>query len=358
VADATSAAAAGRATGLALGLFVALLAAVATATALLGPTAYSLWPGDPVSRDELLRGDGAPAPEIPGLADQFAHLLPSNVIDAAAASAMVPLVLFALIFGFALTRLPAAQRASLVDLLRAIAQAMLVIVGWVLKLAPVGVFALILPVAVRTGSGLIGAAGWFVVVQSCLQGAVLIAMYPVATALGGVALARFARAAAPAQGVGFGTQSSLATLPVMLDAATRQLDVPTRIAGVVLPLAVSLFRVTSPANTLGSGCFVAWLYGVDLSAFQLASGALVAIVIALGSVSLPGQVTFAASHVPVLLAMGLPLEPVALMLALDPIPDAVRTVGNVTGDLAVTTVVARHDAARTTPAPGTAGDAV
>ncbi len=63
----------------------------------------------------------------------------------------------------------------------------------------------------------------------------------------------------------------------------------------VLPLAVSLFRVTSPANTLGSACFVAWLYGVDLSMFQLASGALVAIVIALGSVSLPGQVTFAAS---------------------------------------------------------------
>ena len=235
---------------------------------------------------------------------------------------MVPLVLFALIVGFALTRLPAAQRAPLVELLRAIAQTMLVIVGWVLKVAPLGVFALILPVAARTGSGLIGAAGWLVFVQSCLQGAVLLAMYPVAVGLGGVAFARFARAAAPAQGVGFGTQSSLATLPVMLEAATRGLQIPARIAGVILPLAVSLFRVTSPANTLGSACFVAWLYGVDLSMFQLAAGALVAIVIALGSVSLPGQVTFAASHVPVLLAMGLPLEPVALMLALDPIPDA------------------------------------
>jgi Na+/H+-dicarboxylate symporter len=86
---------------------------------------------------------------------------------------------------------------------------------------------------------------------------------------------------------------------------------------------------------------------------QLGAGALMAIVIALGSVSLPGQITFVASHVPVLLAMGLPLEPVALMLALDPIPDAFRTAGNVTGDLAVTTVVARHDTADATALPGT-----
>jgi len=181
-------------------------------------------------------------------------------------------------------------------------------------------------------------------------------MYPVAVGLGGVALADFARAAAPAQGVGFGTQSSLATLPVMLDAATQRLAVPTRIAGVVLPLAVSLFRVTSPANTLGAACFVAWLYGVDLSFVQLVSGALVAIVIALGSVSLPGQVTFAASNIPVLLAMGLPLEPVALLLALDPIPDAFRTAGNITGDLAVTTAVARYDATHTAPAQGPISD--
>jgi Na+/H+-dicarboxylate symporter len=220
----------------------------------------------------------------------------------------------------------------------------------VLKLAPLGVFALILPVAVRTGTDLIGAAGWYVVIQSCLKVAVLLAMYPVAVGLGGAALADFARAAAPAQGVGFGTQSSLATLPVMLDAATQRLAVPSRIAGVVLPLAVSLFRVTSPANTLGAACFVAWLYAIDLSFVQLASGALVAIIIALGSVSLPGQVTFAASNIPVLLAMGLPLEPVALLLALDPIPDAFRTAGNITGDLAVTTVVARYDATRAAPA--------
>ena len=357
VADASSAAAAGRPTTLALGMFIALLAAVSAATAVVAPVAYALWPGGPANREALLPGgDGTPAPSVPGLADQLANLLPSNAIAAAASSAMVPLVLFALIFGFALVRLSAAQRLPLTELLRAIAQTMLVIVGWVLKLAPIGVFALILPVAARTGSSLIGAAGWFVLMQSCIQGLVLLAMYPVAVGFGGVALARFARAAAPAQGIGFGTQSSLATLPVMVEAATRRLDVPPRIAGIVLPLAVSLFRVTSPANTLGAACFVAWLYGVDLSVLQLASGALVAIVVALGSVSLPGQVTFAASHIPVLLAMGLPLEPVALMLALDPIPDAVRTVGNVTGDLAVTTVVARHGAASAAPAADTAPD--
>ena len=222
VTDASSAAAAGRATALALGLFIALLAAVAAATALVAPAVYSLWPGGAVSPDALLPVDGGPAPAVPGLAEQLANLLPSNAIAAAAGDAMVPLVLFALIFGFALTRVPGAQRAPLVELLRAIAETMLVIVGWVLKVAPIGVFALILPVAARTGAGLLGAAGWYVFVQSCLQGAVLLAMYPVAVGLGGVAFTRFARAAAPAQGVGFGTQSSLATLPVMLEAATRR----------------------------------------------------------------------------------------------------------------------------------------
>jgi Na+/H+-dicarboxylate symporter len=354
VADASSAAAAGRTTAMALAYFVALLAAVAIATALLAPPVYALWSPDPATRDVLRLSESAPAPEIPRLADQFANLLPDNAIAAAAGAAMVPLTLFALVLGFAVTRLPPAQRTSLVELFRALAQAMLVIVGWVLKLAPIGVFALVLPVAIRAGSGLIGAAGWYVLVQSCLQGAVALAMYPVAIGLGRVSLGRFARAAAPAQSVAIGTQSSLATLPVMLEAATRRLDIPPQLAGLVLPLAVALFRVTSPANTLGAACFVAWLYGVELAPTQLLGGALVALVISLGSVSLPGQVTFAASHIPVLLAMGLPLEPVALMLALDPIPDAVRTVGNVTGDLAVTTAVARRHARSEEPHTTTA----
>lgn len=349
VAEASSAAAAGRTTGQALGLFIVLLVGVAAATALVAPLVYDLWTADSANLGVLLPTQPGAPTEIPRLADQFAGLLPANAIAAAAASAMVPLVLFALVFGFAVTRLADAQRLQLVEFLRAVVQAMLVIVGWVLKVAPIGVFALILPVAAQAGTGLIGAAGWFVLMQSCIQGSVLLAMYPVAALLGGVALPRFARAAAPAQVVAFGTQSSLASMPVMLRVATQSLGVPAHIAGIVLPLAVSLFRVTSPANTLGSACFVAWLYGVDLSAAQLASGAVVAIIVSVGSMSLPGQVTFAASHIPVLLAMGLPLEPVALMLALDPIPDAVRTVGNVTGDLAVTTAVARRRAAEAAP---------
>jgi Na+/H+-dicarboxylate symporter len=347
IAETSSVASAGRMTGLALSLFVLLLMASGAAAALFAPGFYSLWPGDAASRDALVAMQGgAPLQSIPSLADQLANLLPPNAIAAAAGSAMVPLVLFALIFGFAVTRIPAAYRLQVVALLRGIASTMLVIVGWVLKVAPIGVFALILPVAARSGAGLIGAAGWFVLGQSLIQSTVLVAMYPVAVALGGVSLSRFAQAAAPAQGVGFSTQSSLASLPVMLEAATERLGIPARIAGVVLPLAVSLFRVTSPANTVGAGCFVAWLYGIDLAPVQLAAGTLVAIVVSLSAVSLPGQVSFAGSHIPVLIAMGLPLEPVALMLALDPIPDAFRTAGNVTGDLAVTCVVThRHSEA-------------
>ena len=110
-------------------------------------------------------------------------------------------------------------------------------------------------------------------------------------------------------------------------------------------MAVSLFRITSPVQYVGVAAFIAWAYGIDLSAAQLAAGAALAVVISMGSVGLPGQVSFMATNMPVTQAMGLPLEPLGLLLALDTIPDVFATVGNVTGDLTATSVVA----ARTPP---------
>jgi Na+/H+-dicarboxylate symporter len=107
-------------------------------------------------------------------------------------------------------------------------------------------------------------------------------------------------------------------------------------------MAVSLFRVTSPIQYLNAAMFIAWVYGVDLTAAQLAAGAALAVVISLGSVGLPGQVSFMATTMPVTQAMHLPVEPLGLLLAVDTIPDVFATVGNVTGDLTATSVVARR----------------
>jgi Na+/H+-dicarboxylate symporter len=156
-------------------------------------------------------------------------------------------------------------------------------------------------------------------------------------------LARFARAALPAQAVGFSTQSSLASLPMMLTAAQSSLGLSRRVSGIVLPLAVSVFRLTSPPINLAVVIFTAQVYGVQLDAAHLASGVLVAILTSLAIVSLPSALTFFTTTVPISIAMGVPVEFLTLLIAVEVIPDLFRTVGNVTADLAVTTIVAHTD---------------
>jgi Na+/H+-dicarboxylate symporter len=141
------------------------------------------------------------------------------------------------------------------------------------------------------------------------------------------------------------TQSSLATLPAMVETAQTRLGCPPSVTALVLPMAVSLFRMTSPVQYLGVSSYIAWIYGVDLSAPQLAVGAALAVVISLGSVGLPGQVSLMATNMPVAQALGLPVAPLGLLLAVETIPDVFATLGNVTGDLTATTVVARRTGA-------------
>jgi len=224
-------------------------------------------------------------------------------------------------------------------------------VRWVLWAAPLGVFALILSVCARSGLGMLSALGVYVLVECLLYLSVTVMMLPLAVGFGGERWRRFALALVPAQAVAISTQSSLASLPAMLESADRRLGYPKAVAGLVLPMAVTLFRLTSPVQYMTSAAFIAWAYGVDLSTAQLIAGALLAVVVSLGSVGLPGQVTFIATNLPVAQAMGLPLSPLGLMLAVDTIPDALATLGNVTGDLTATSVVARQSRNDTAPAP-------
>ena len=155
-----------------------------------------------------------------------------------------------------------------------------------------------------------------------------------------VQLVAFAKAVAPAQAVALSTQSSLASLPPMLKAAT-DLGVERAVSRVSLPVAVAIFRVTSPAMNLAVAIYVAHWLGLSLAPSAIAAGAAVAAITTIGSVSLPGQVSFLTSIAPICVAMGVPIEPLALLIAVEMIPDLVRTVGNVTMDVAATTAIAR-----------------
>ncbi|RCS29690.1 dicarboxylate/amino acid:cation symporter [Rhodanobacter denitrificans] len=340
---ATDAAASGRIARRAIVVFIVVLTGGAVFAALAAPLVFSLFPHNPALVAALDHASvPAAAQTAPNWIDTLVAIVPNNAVMAAAQSAMLPLVVFALFLGFALTRIAPARRALLMEFFQAVADAMIVIVRWVLWIAPLGVFALILSVCARSGLGMLSALGVYVLAECLLYLSVTVMMLPLAVVFGGEKLRRFALALVPAQVVAISTQSSLASLPAMLESADRRLGYPKQVAALVLPMAVSLFRLTSPVQYVTSAVFIAWAYGIDLGTAQLLAGALLAVVISLGSVGLPGQVTFIATNLPVAQAMGLPLSPLGLMLAVDTIPDALATLGNVTGDLTATSVVARQ----------------
>ena len=119
----------------------------------------------------------------------------------------------------------------------------------------------------------------------------------------------------------------------------EQAGVPAQTAGITLPLAVAIFRSTGPAMNLAVAIYVASWFGMQLTAANLAAGVIVASITTLGAVSLPGSISFVSSIAPIAAAMGVPIAPLGLLVAIETFPDIIRTLGNVTWDLATTTAL-------------------
>ncbi|MFN6983040.1 MAG: dicarboxylate/amino acid:cation symporter [Brevundimonas sp.] len=347
IADAAST---GRIAVRSLMVFGVLLVGATVYAILAGLGLLALWPIDPEAGRALLAGVPADslatvgeAARTDGLRAFLASLAPANLIKAAADDGVLAVVVFALAFGFAATRIKAELRRPLAGFFEAVAETLVVIVHWVLLAAPFGVFALALGVGLRAGLGVAGTLAHYVAIVCLSQIGLILIIYVVATVWGRISLGRFARAVAPAQVVAVSTQSSLASLPVMIERARDWLGVPQTTAGLVLPLAVAVFRITSPVANLAVCLYVAQLNGVELSLAALIAGGLTAIAVSIASVGLPGQVSFFAAVGPICLAMGLPLGVLPLLLAVEVIPDIFRTVGNVTADLAATRIVQGED---------------
>ena len=337
------AAAAGRLAGRAIALYVTMLAVSAAAAAVLTPLFLEIAPLPAASAAELraaLTGV-TPIPPVPPLGEFLAAIVPANAVKAAADSAFLSLIVFTLVFAFAITRLPAEPRALLTGVFAAVRDTMLIVIGWVLWIAPIGVFALALVVGARAGAGAFGAILHYILTVVAVGACVSLAAYPLAILGARVRPGRFSRAALPAQAVAISTQSSLASLPAMLEGA-RSLGVPVATAGVTLPLAVAIFRWTGPAMNFAVAIYVANWFGVPLPPATLMVGTLVATLTSLGSVSLPGTVSFVSAIAPVAAAIGAPVAPLGLLVAVETIPDIMRTLGNVMMDLATTALLARR----------------
>lgn len=280
------------------------------------------------------------APVVPGIGQFLRGIVSPNILKAATEDNMLSLILFAGIFGFAATRLDEKRREILTGFFDALAEAMIVVINWVLWLAPLGVLALAFSVGAKAGIAAAGALGHYVVTLSGVGAAVTVCAYGAAVLVARVGVGAFARAVAPAQALAVSTQSSLACLPIMLRAA-EGLGVSTRVAGITLPMAVALFRSTGPSMNLGVALYVAHWFGVQLSPAQIAVGIALGATTTLGAVSLPGQISFISSIAPIALALGLPVEPLLLLVAVETIPDIFRTLGNVTWDVVLARSVAR-----------------
>ncbi len=341
VASAADVAATGRLAARAFMIFAAVLLTAALYGAGAMSSLLALWPIDPAGAAALTSAaqPGEVSASPTGFRDWLPTLAPANPIRAAAEDAILQIVVFGLIFGFAASRLPQTLRDPLITFFRAVSETMIIIVRWVLMAAPLGVFALALGIGLRTGLDAAGVLTQYVLMISAVAIGALIIPYSLVAVLRGKDFGRFVRACAPVQVLAFSTQSSLACLPAMVERTRVELGASARLTGVVLPLAVAVFRMTSPVANLAVALFIAKLYGLEPSTGQIVAAITVALAVSVGTVGLPGQISFFASMAPICVALGAPLEILAILLAVEVIPDIFRTVGNVTADMAVAAVL-------------------
>ena len=345
VAQTAEAARGGRIAVRALGWFIGLLVVGVVFGAVLTEGLLAAWPFDPVATAALRAGaDAAAVPDMPSAGGIVTGIVPGNIFAALSSGDMLPIVLFALVFGFAVTRLEGERRAPILGVIDSVAGAMMIIVHWVLLVAPIGIFALAIGVGQRAGLGAAGAIVHYIAIVSLvLIAQMLVISYPVAIIAGRIAPLAFIRAALPAQALALSTQSSLATLPAMIAQCRDVLRLPRAASGLVLPLAVSLFRITSPAGNLAVVLVVAHIYGIQLSWAAIALAAAIGVVGNFAVVGVSSSATFFVVLVPMSLAIGVPVELLPLLLPVEVFPDLWRTVGNVTGDMAVAAAVAHGE---------------
>jgi len=273
----------------------------------------------------------------PGLAQWFTDLVPANPVRAAADGAMLPLIVFTLAFGVALTKVPGERRTAVAGFFAGLADAMMVVVRWVITLAPIGVFALAVPLASRMGFSAAGALLFYILLAPLLTiGVLLMLVYPATVLFGGVSVGRLVRACAPAQALALSSRSTMATLPAMIDAA-RKLGVAERATAFVVPLAASMLRVGSAVGQTVAVLFAARLFNVSIAPLHLVAILIVTVLTTFTVPGIPGGSIIV--MVPILLAASVPIEAVGILLGADVIPDMFRTMANVTGGIAAAAIV-------------------
>jgi Na+/H+-dicarboxylate symporter len=230
-----------------------------------------------------------------------------------------------------------------------VADAMSTIIRWVVAVAPIGVFALALSVGARLGTA---AAGAIIVYILACAGCLLVALavlYLITVRLGRISLRTLVPALLPAQTIAFTSRSSLAALPVLLNDAQSRLRLPPAVAGFVLPLSASIFKLNSPITWPLGAVLVSRLYGIDFSGTNLVMFAIGSVILALTVPGIPSGGFFV--QAPLYLAVGLPPEGIGILIAIDFIPDLFKTLLNLTSYASTALIVSRGERSSPATAP-------
>ena len=326
-----------------VGLFVLMVAAICVYTALTAPPLLALLQFDPATA-EALRASSASVHStsvvLPPFRDWLVDLIPSNPLKVAVDSSMLPLIVFVVLFASAMARIADTGRNVLLRFFTAVKNVMFVLIGWIMAVAPLGVFALMLTMAATMGIATAGAIGYFLLVTFGLIVLAVVVLYLLAVVVGRMPLASFARACAPAQVVGFSTRSSLASLPAMFTAAEDLKFSPT-VTGFTLPIAVSIFKFASPIGRTCGTYFIARLYGIELGPTEII---VIAGAIGLLSFYSPGIPSGGLLIMtPLYVSLNLPVEGIGILIALDLIVDMFLTPANVTANLTVISMLTRSE---------------
>ncbi len=329
--------------GRTLGLLLLMIVASSTYSLLLAPPLLALLALDPSATSTILASTASTAvsrAELPPFRDWLLALIPSNPFLAAVNTAILPLLIFTGLFASALLRIEEAQRVLMVSFFTAIKEAMFVLINWIMRLAPVGVFALVFPLTAALGVSALTSLAAFIAIACGLILLMTLMLYPLASIGGRLPLRKLIVALAPVQVISFSTRSSLAALPATF-AATEALGISTKISGVVLPIAVTLFKFASPIARITGTYFIASLYGIDLSFYAML---IIAATIGLFSFYSPGIPSGGLLVMaPVYVSLGLPVEGIGILIAVDLIIDMFITMANVTANVTAVALLSRHE---------------
>lgn len=304
---------------------------------------------DPQVRAQLLEeysseaGEKVAASETTGFGiNTFVNMVPRNPVGAAANGDMLGLIFFTIVLGIALTMIPSEKSEPVIKVLEGIFEAVMVMIGFAMKIAPVGVFGLIFAVTAQFGFEVLKSLGLYVIMV--LIGLIIHqfgVLAILARIIAGINPLEFYRRIRELMITAFSTSSSNATLPTTIRTAQEKFGVPSSIAGFVLPLGATMNMNGTALFEGMTVLFLAQVFGVHLDLLSQLIVVAMAVITALGAAGVPsGSIPLL---VMVLVMVGVPGEGIALVLGVDRILDMSRTVPNVTGDLLASVYVAKRE---------------